>query len=469
VALSVFKNGWSTVMVQSVFPSVIKKQKRKYHQQEEEEEAGYNPWRLGKTGLFVFSWLNFVNLVIIPMICEVIVAPNCFLYAFRNPEPIVSSFTAFNSVVLPTIGSTIITIVNNLRESFEFHPPFQYSYQCTSSIMNSFVPPFLYAYIQSVFLLFAIKIASIILEKYDLQLLPEVFVPSQLTYYIEEKRSADQLRAPLEKYEEDVSNCLQRYHLKNAEREERDKFIAFDMDTFILDLCSDFSVLLTFGLVFPLLGGVIILRISLYVYLHEQFLLKLWKDLKIDGENSDVFVGVNPSASAPPDPHNQIERGTFQGIVPVDESEIDEEVEYVKTLDVSPIETFDASPVLTTVQPTSYTRETSQPNLRKLEYYQAFLKDCTGFLDSLLFSFRFLPFRASFFLCVFLFDIIGDSVPDYTTAVWAIPVFIGSVLVGGFSAKWLSKLCGVSIGAAPSYDKIDGSGEIGFEGAEVNL
>jgi hypothetical protein len=287
LGLSLFKMFWTYGVVLGVFLGVIR-----WHNNANAKEVLTIPTErqihLSKSGISLVSGILFLNIILIPVLCEMIVDPNCFRYAIISPSEIQSKFSGIVSVMIVLFGGTVeeayYTIDLVLQRSFSFIPPFNYSYQCSSSLLSSFVPPFIYSYLLSILTLFLLKIMQMGLKMRNntpkwipLVVLKLISVlPKQLCYETEKrlllvknessKQSDDRLFYQIDFklfYQSEINNNTS----------------PFGRDQFVLIVLNDFCVLFTFGIAFPLLGIVILLKLIVYVYFHGHLLLSLWEEL----------------------------------------------------------------------------------------------------------------------------------------------------------------------------------------------
>jgi hypothetical protein len=101
--------------------------------------------------------LSILNNVIVPYIAEMFVSPDCFHYAITPAPAITSYFIDFDcSTISRCDGVTCqlhvfcpysIEILASKPIEFSISPPFQYSYQCSSSLLTAFSYIFVYRYL----------------------------------------------------------------------------------------------------------------------------------------------------------------------------------------------------------------------------------------------------------------------------------------------------------------------------------
>jgi hypothetical protein len=101
-------------------------------------------------------WMSIFNNIMVPFIAMAIISPACFYYAFYPSSPVSATvdFTGCTEEVRPNdngIGFYTVLQCNIPSEpySITYDPPFQYSFECTSTLLRSFMSIFLYRYILS--------------------------------------------------------------------------------------------------------------------------------------------------------------------------------------------------------------------------------------------------------------------------------------------------------------------------------
>jgi Leucine-rich repeat (LRR) protein len=461
LGLSLFKMFWTYGVVLGVFLGVIR-----WHNRTNDKEGRTSPIErqihLSKSGISLVSGILFLNIILIPILCEMIIDPNCFLYAIISPSEIQSKFSGLVSVMVVLFGGTVdegwYTIDLVQQRSFSFIPPFNYSYQCSSSLLSSFVPPFIYSYLLSILMLVLLKLIQLGLKMNNstpkwiplvlLKFIP--ILPKQLCYEIEKRLLLVDVKNESSKQSDDHLFYLIEFNLSSllgkkenerpSESEINNNTSSFGRDQFVLIVLNDFCVLFTFGIAFPLLGIVILLKLVVYVYFHGHLLLSLWEELN-DHPNTLTFAaneGVKGMESTKTvaavvndddglelmeSDHSECNRSTsFIDIEEGGQKEFDVRSQLPDEQDTMqlPVSGTDANN-------TSFLVDTQLKRLKE-KYRLALIQDCTSLMDCLLFSFRSLPVRAALFLSFFLFDIIGDH-SGFSIAVGVVPAFTGFIFL----------------------------------------
>jgi Leucine-rich repeat (LRR) protein len=296
------------------------------------------------------SFVSITNTVVIPLIATVMFEPNCFKNIFFQPNEIVTSFTWSLSQVFFQFQFDFIFLTET-----KFIPPFFYNHQCTSSLLNDFVAVFIYEYALGIgVLLFKITILPVVFplivaEKWQrkvIQLFSNLF-----SFYAENKETEG----------------------TNGNIDEENRFIEGEM--WLIQLVGDYSVLLTFGLAFPLLGVMICLSILFQKYCYEAIL----------GRTFDRFSQVRRQENSRT-PKTQIYRDVEQ-----EDEKNDNEKE----------ENFPQDKLSSTV----------------------YLHDFKNlYVDGFLYpTFKYIEFFSAIFVAFFLFDMTADEL-GFEQAIWIIPV-----------------------------------------------
>jgi uncharacterized membrane protein len=262
-------------------------------------------------------WMSIFNNIIVPFIAMAIISPSCFYYVFYPAPPVSATvdFTGCTEVIrLKPDGSGYTTLLkcNAAAQPYtiSYDPPFQYSFQCTSALLRSFMSIFLYRYllngaVMPVSMMILKLIQEHILEIYGweshwfhlisivipmelrpLSKPPEFFKQSTKKMSLDEESSPIDLKTDPMMSESNEENpikssaaTLERPHsIKHAltksisdavnfqmfTLEEFNKFLGVSADSQIsfgffnmmIDFATDIAILLTFGTMFPPLAVV---------------------------------------------------------------------------------------------------------------------------------------------------------------------------------------------------------------------
>lgn len=176
--ISIFKLLWYEVFVNRLFTLFIQLlHVNDTNEQDPSEDSRHSPPRTHKPKRHVFpSWCKVLcavfNNIISPYLAEGLVSSDCFYFAFANP-PAVSSIETTSTCYLLQYLSNIdvvgiqlfttqttaycgneqqipqnMTIVDRFvgQTHVQYHPPFAYNYQCSSSLLTAFGYVFLLRY-----------------------------------------------------------------------------------------------------------------------------------------------------------------------------------------------------------------------------------------------------------------------------------------------------------------------------------
>jgi hypothetical protein len=171
------------------------------------------------------------NNIVAPCAATAAVSPNCFYYVLTSPQQVASSGNVVRCQEI-TFDGTCIKFQNYLFTT-SYSPPFIYSFQCSSTLITNYAAIFVYMFLIDAFAkpLFLLCVRFVYLHYRSNQesvyfmvanmLLPELLKPVRADY-------ADSPSLPL-----------------------------FQRNAFVLHTINGIAVLLTFGVVFPLLAIVI--------------------------------------------------------------------------------------------------------------------------------------------------------------------------------------------------------------------
>lgn len=220
------------------------------------------------------SAMSIFNNVFIPYLAEGFASPNCFLYVATNtPEVAISTHQlGCNPETVCTISSNstqsdcITKIFCSFRDqltrqlnevTYSYSPPFQYSYQCSSSLLATFIPVFVYRFILSGFI---VPIILYFLYRYEKKLWMVMdFFPKNW-------------RIIMALFREDIT----------------EEELTLEMNKFYrrisLNLITDISILLSFGTLFAPLLWIIVLSLVKDVTVYRMI---FWRWMKYIHDNKD--------------------------------------------------------------------------------------------------------------------------------------------------------------------------------------
>lgn len=121
--------------------------------------------------VFRFQLLLFNNLFI-PCIATAFTSPNCFQELLVEPAPVSTTyqFEDCSMFVLAPEDVLCIDYSSYYRDTASFHPAFVYNYQCTSELLNAYIPVLIIAF--ALQLLLPLVFAAVLLPRVDVSLIP---------------------------------------------------------------------------------------------------------------------------------------------------------------------------------------------------------------------------------------------------------------------------------------------------------
>eukprot|EP00981_Chlorochromonas_danica_P003448 scaffold654_cov207-Ochromonas_danica.AAC.33 len=152
VALSLFKVYWS-MLVQLGIVHLLQPLQQ---QNKTKEKAG----SLHEENVGFMSSLMLFNTIVAPCLATMIASSDCFYYVFASPQTINASYTFEQCELFGTLGCDSFS---SATHSFDFAPPFSYTYQCSSAMLVDYAYVFAYKYIL-IGILYPVFILSVVLH-----------------------------------------------------------------------------------------------------------------------------------------------------------------------------------------------------------------------------------------------------------------------------------------------------------------
>jgi hypothetical protein len=212
--------------------------------------------------------VGIINIIIIPLVSTSFLSSNCFYYSII-PQPILSSSYIYQELVNScNIFGQCDNEIESVTRTSAYQPPFEYSYQCASTLMTTYDSVYIY---MSILLISEPLLVTFIkfwyrkvkeyerIEKIINKFLPSTLKPlqSSLTNSIKEDKG--------EEKEIKEGNIFMKCYKKF--KKHRMKTILFNQTNFIVDIVIFIVLSVTVGFILPLVG--IITCISLYLYIHS--------------------------------------------------------------------------------------------------------------------------------------------------------------------------------------------------------
>lgn len=267
-----------------------------------QEEKRYSIDSLQRIKLLTF--LNILNDIIIPFLVFAVVDSNCFLYIFVNQEPVDVSYqrlscgefhwdTDFHIDRYGNEVSSIQPVCSNkvfFTATTSYDPPFVYSYQCASSLLNTFVSIILYEYfLPAIFFPFVGFILNALgHDNKFVQFVGDVeehvhkvkhgargWFKYLLGYWYEEPPVTAGADAGAHSSKKQTSTP--KHSHDQHEHHHEDKYKE-SIDEFVMSILTNISVLMTFGFAFPLLGIIVGVNVCITTIRYELIIHKCIKD-----------------------------------------------------------------------------------------------------------------------------------------------------------------------------------------------
>jgi hypothetical protein len=479
------------------------RQQQHHHHQQPPPPHSYPPIK----AVQLSTWLQVFNYIFATMIATATFDSNCFQYfLFQSPTVTTSYITEIPGIQFSNSKITILPVPWPLTSEISYEPPFHYNFQCSSTLLSEFITVFIYKYILNIVMILGMVflqelIYGFLQSKEEQETNNHSSPAVDDNTEVKEKKNGEGIkrwlvncpflpmimrfvlkrRFPLtsekkvkknEEEEDEVEEDEELNELKKSST-----FIFFGSDAFVINTVADLTVLLTFGIAFPLLSVVIVINLCLQTTFHRLCMGRLLEVLnpqvsQLEGDNQYKInrhrhrlhqrqqqqqqqqqSRLKPTKSSGKTP------ATSASIIPVAADELDH-VGNDKEKEMDSLATAEDCPVLpsamvVTADPENPrdddkdeedNDEEEQEKEKKMkkknqEYLKILNEECQLIPDYfgshvLIFVLLF----SSFFLSFFLFDILGDDV-GVLSAYWILPVTIclplfSIVLIWIFRAVW---------------------------------
>lgn len=295
-AMTAFKIGWNNQLTVKILPRELFRLKATILPQ--------HPWvvqsnsrpvqqaiakQMDQLIMLVLILLSIFNNVIAAYISSIFINPNCFYYTIYSLPAIEASYSytyCKQFFVVPDISSCLQS--ETLTRQTAYNPPFIYNYQCSSSLLTTFINIYMYRYIFGGIVTPILQLAAKVLLDY---LLSVTSSTPEKTYIgtvivLLKKYVPPALQVPLPTSDQ-KSTGNDEVTLLSSNTVEFKKF--FNRESYIVRIVGDIAVLLTFGAVFPplaLLIAVCSVLNTLYVQLLLGRLLHVVAELKEQHETT---------------------------------------------------------------------------------------------------------------------------------------------------------------------------------------
>ena len=252
------------------------------------------------SGKFMLSYLLFISLfnnILVPCIAIALISSNCFLYAIIPSPTVTTTFSLLEclySIFQYTEEGIECGLYTTVSYETSYEPPYSYTYQCSSSLLTSFSSLFVYRFVIGRILLPMMELHVIKpLQQYYLQrgikhycvnvltnMLPVIYRPvltidDGRVHGVEEGEREKEVRY------EDIYPCYQH----------------------IVSFVTDIAIMLSFGLIFPLLCLVGMGSLWVYTWYMEVVISELMRlvnvcrDKSVEGGTGLIKILDNTNAS----------------------------------------------------------------------------------------------------------------------------------------------------------------------------
>jgi Leucine-rich repeat (LRR) protein len=244
-------------------------------------------------------FLGILNSIILPCVTTAFLSPSCF-YNLIIPSPDVEATYSARLCTDSVAGSRCTTVAANVTTMFlgsgvestiYFSTPFVYSYQCSSIVIKSFAPVFISSAIISSFLIPGLSLLSEwLLNRYH----EEHAKPSQkLERLLEKATFIFSVSKPKSKALQMMDDFLTMTNKGQSDsvkiRTLVDHGSLFRKDSYLVAMINSLAVLITFGVIVPLIGIVVSASIIIHTLVADYKTAQLVKLFK----QNDFYFGID--------------------------------------------------------------------------------------------------------------------------------------------------------------------------------
>ena len=187
------------------------------------------------------SSIIILNNVYLPCISLAMFRPECFLNVWQAPPPIKSTYRLQYCVF---IDSTTNDCIYSIDEAhwITFVPPYAYSFQCSSTLIESYAGVFFFTVIIIGFVNPALALLMVIVHKYCHH---DSCIFKTFSYIL-------------------IDTVIPQWPTLTMNDSSSDQLIIFDQEEYCISILTIMSIILTYGVVFPPLcfAGVIVIYID---------------------------------------------------------------------------------------------------------------------------------------------------------------------------------------------------------------
>ena len=207
------------------------------HQRRHRRKAMHSSAKFVSVQLFV----SLFNNIAIPCLVVACISPNCFINVFQEAPTVSSTFYYTGDCTVGTSAAGCASF-DLYQENTVYHPPFTYSYQCSSSIITYYAPTFVNLCI----------VTSLVTPLFQIctQLLHRRAVLGTRWFQL-----LDALLPLILKPIEVASSSVPTLTDAEGEGETAPHVSYFDANQLLISILTNLGILLTFGVVFPPLAA----------------------------------------------------------------------------------------------------------------------------------------------------------------------------------------------------------------------
>jgi len=322
ITISLFKITWSSFVVSYVFSRMLKTRTRNCAN-DDEQTATANHHMIER--LKFLSQLTIFNNIIAPFLADAFVDPDCFRYVINSQSSVTASYNTGICYIYDFVSADGNTLKLNCllfvptSISTTYNPPFVYSYQCSSALLNRFINVFIYRYLLTGVLLPLMRMLLLYLDdQYGIVDVPYRSFSNTMKKFeatnsrrqkvdvdVEENQQEKEIQLqtlvnnpavvttlnPILIEEQENIAAIEKGDTKIQEgnptisvQAASEKLIlqrVFNKEAIIIAIIGDFAVLLTFGLTFPPLAMMITVSIVSNTYYHQLTLSRMLTMLQV--------------------------------------------------------------------------------------------------------------------------------------------------------------------------------------------
>jgi hypothetical protein len=284
ILVSIFKTGWKSVILPLLLSILITNDDND-DDDDDDKIKSMNNSKYSKFNMIFLCSLGILNIIVIPLLTTSFLSANCFKYSII-PQPATSSSYSYRECDLFSLnpdgdlfslnpdGDCLLYKLFTRTSSYQ--PPFEYSYQCASTLMTTYDSVYIYMSILLILgslLVPFIKFCYNKIREYERieniinKLLPSKLKPLRSSFTNSNKNEEEEEERYKDEKDEGIKdgNIFMKCYKKS--KKNIMKTILFNQTQFIVNIVIFMTLSVTIGFILPLVG--IIICISLYLYIHS--------------------------------------------------------------------------------------------------------------------------------------------------------------------------------------------------------